>query len=85
MGVYYLFFLQAEDGIRDDLVTGVQTCALPSSDDIVGKQTLCVIHHSFSLSLCCFQAVPAPLFVYHSLVPYGIYNNDSNIRLILVR
>src|SRR6266536_6335720 len=23
------FFLQAEDGIRDPLVTGVQTCALP--------------------------------------------------------
>src|SRR5207244_8076610 len=23
------FFFQAEDGIRDDLVTGVQTCALP--------------------------------------------------------
>src|SRR5207244_5920718 len=26
----YIFF-QAEDGIRDDLVTGVQTCALPIS------------------------------------------------------
>src|SRR5258708_17127772 len=25
----YIFFFQAEDGIRDDLVTGVQTCALP--------------------------------------------------------
>src|SRR5258708_26177223 len=25
------FFLKAEDGIRDDLVTGVQTCALPIS------------------------------------------------------
>src|SRR5207244_10632428 len=25
----HLFFFQAEDGIRDDLVTGVQTCALP--------------------------------------------------------
>ena len=25
----YVFFFQAEDGIRDDLVTGVQTCALP--------------------------------------------------------
>src|SRR5258708_30325372 len=25
----YFFFFQAEDGIRDDLVTGVQTCALP--------------------------------------------------------
>ena len=26
------FFFQAEDGIRDDLVTGVQTCALPIWD-----------------------------------------------------
>src|SRR6266536_4983088 len=25
----YFFFFQAEDGIRDPLVTGVQTCALP--------------------------------------------------------
>src|SRR2546423_14359164 len=31
-GVYWLiFFFQAEDGIRDKLVTGVQTCALPIS------------------------------------------------------
>src|SRR3989441_8246443 len=28
------FFFQAEDGIRDKLVTGVQTCALPISDGI---------------------------------------------------
>ena len=27
--VLIFFFFQAEDGIRDDLVTGVQTCALP--------------------------------------------------------
>src|SRR5256884_607666 len=27
----YLFFFQAEDGIRDVAVTGVQTCALPIS------------------------------------------------------
>src|SRR5271167_646318 len=26
---YHLFFFQAEDGIRDRNVTGVQTCALP--------------------------------------------------------
>src|SRR5258708_9239716 len=26
------FFFQAEDGIRDDLVTGVQTCALTISE-----------------------------------------------------
>src|SRR5258708_31176452 len=34
--LYFLFFFfQAEDGIRDDLVTGVQTCALPISDGTV--------------------------------------------------
>src|SRR2546427_8875755 len=27
--VYFIFFFQAEDGIRDLTVTGVQTCALP--------------------------------------------------------
>src|SRR5207248_7686238 len=27
----YFFFFQAEDGIRDRTVTGVQTCALPIS------------------------------------------------------
>src|SRR5258708_16727724 len=31
MFVVCCFFFQAEDGIRDDLVTGVQTCALPIS------------------------------------------------------
>src|SRR5438105_15743488 len=30
--VLFFFFFQAEDGIRDPLVTGVQTCALPISD-----------------------------------------------------
>src|SRR5882762_1687165 len=29
MHVAYVFFFQAEDGIRDSSVTGVQTCALP--------------------------------------------------------
>src|SRR5687767_11532780 len=29
MSYLFFFFFQAEDGIRDKLVTGVQTCALP--------------------------------------------------------
>src|SRR6267143_6492476 len=29
--MYFLFFFQAEDGIRYGTVTGVQTCALPIS------------------------------------------------------
>src|SRR6266568_4225 len=31
-GDLFFFFFQAEDGIRDGTVTGVQTCALPISD-----------------------------------------------------
>src|SRR5256885_5192650 len=30
--VHFFFFFQAEDGIRDYKVTGVQTCALPISE-----------------------------------------------------
>src|ERR1041385_9418514 len=36
-----VFFFQAEDGIRDVAVTGVQTCALPISDDAVRL----AVHH----------------------------------------
>src|SRR2546429_1671890 len=31
LSFYFFFFFQAEDGIRDVAVTGVQTCALPIS------------------------------------------------------
>src|SRR2546422_7434514 len=31
--VLFFFFFQAEDGIRDVAVTGVQTCALPISEN----------------------------------------------------
>src|SRR5438552_17270762 len=39
--VMCVFFFQAEDGIRDDLVTGVQTCALPISRESSGTGTRC--------------------------------------------
>src|SRR5207248_8185050 len=32
---FIFFFFQAEDGIRDRTVTGVQTCALPIFPDVV--------------------------------------------------
>src|SRR2546425_12415256 len=34
MSLDCFFFFQAEDGIRDKLVTGVQTCALPISEPV---------------------------------------------------
>src|SRR5688572_9863834 len=33
----FLFFFQAEDGIRDLTVTGVQTCALPISHEMLAR------------------------------------------------
>src|SRR6478736_8120864 len=36
--MYFFFFFQAEDGIRDLTVTGVQTCALPISEPAVGHE-----------------------------------------------
>src|SRR2546429_6135723 len=36
--VLFFFFFQAEDGIRDVAVTGVQTCALPISSGIVSAK-----------------------------------------------
>src|SRR2546429_2391892 len=34
LGFFFFFFFQAEDGIRDVAVTGVQTCALPISAEL---------------------------------------------------
>src|SRR2546427_1295762 len=36
---FFFFFFQAEDGIRDLTVTGVQTCALPISIPAGGEST----------------------------------------------
>src|SRR5689334_24382263 len=41
--ISFFFFFQAEDGIRDGTVTGVQTCALPIS---AGNQGLTRISDS---------------------------------------
>src|SRR5437870_12934264 len=44
----FLFFFQAEDGIRDGHVTGVQTCALPIYEDeylaLINKPADMVVH-----------------------------------------
>src|SRR2546425_353790 len=40
MVLFVFFFFQAEDGIRDKLVTGVQTCALPILSRVVAGSVL---------------------------------------------
>src|SRR5438876_10227163 len=43
-----IFFFQAEDGIRDGRVTGVQTCALPISTAFHPKNAVVINARSFS-------------------------------------
>src|SRR5260221_7943503 len=47
------FFFQAEDGIRDHCVTGVQTCALPISEGVMslGRAFLAAGSSSVTVSL----------------------------------
>src|SRR2546425_8516896 len=50
------FFFQAEDGIRDKLVTGVQTCALPISDVFAENEHAFILFHFFPDALTnCFD------------------------------
>src|SRR5256885_2875412 len=45
----FVFFFQAEDGIRDYKVTGVQTCALPISGLLVGLERRPEVPHPLPL------------------------------------
>src|SRR5699024_4149301 len=55
---YDVFFFQAEDGIRDRNVTGVQTCALPisvNSKNATSASSLLSLYCSFKYDLIhCF-------------------------------
>src|SRR5256885_16411813 len=58
------FFFQAEDGIRDYKVTGVQTCALPIS--IERRQTMFESirkHSKFVMILLFLLIIPSFIFV----------------------
>src|SRR5690625_4281185 len=61
------FFFQAEDGIRDGHVTGVQTCALPISDH--GTKVDVIRHnpHKYSVSaMCAVLQIPRSTYYYHA-------------------
>src|SRR2546430_10197159 len=45
------FFFQAEDGIRDLTVTGVQTCALPIYDSFAQVDSLAALLESFAAAI----------------------------------
>src|SRR5256885_3912002 len=68
---WHLFFFQAEDGIRDYKVTGVQTCALPISRQLSSR-----IQPSSRLSAAMADwavdwSLPPMVAILHTRVPAG--------------
>src|SRR5256884_915847 len=60
----FFFFFQAEDGIRDVAVTGVQTCALPICGTVIGAAAGVVMAALAWAGLASVATVIAPMFCY---------------------
>src|SRR5690606_40190914 len=56
-----VFFFQAEDGIRDFHVTGVQTCALPIYSAQLSEETLNLLQFKVSSDNCAESSHPTSL------------------------
>src|SRR2546430_7226676 len=59
----YVFFFQAEDGIRDLTVTGVQTCALPISVCYPHALAFCITRYRFEAGRNAGHAFPQETIV----------------------
>src|SRR5256884_2643927 len=64
--VYLVFFFQAEDGIRDVAVTGVQTCALPISARRIPRSLLGT--RARALQVCRMQGTVSGLVASYGYV-----------------
>src|SRR5205823_10743616 len=65
---FFFFFFQAEDGIRDKLVTGVQTCALPISFTPAGATWMCAMNTLSMLDEISRYATSVPSSLNCSLI-----------------
>src|SRR6266404_8409637 len=75
-----IFFFQAEDGIRDKLVTGVQTCALPISIRCIVRRCRRLEALRYSrLEIC---ATPEEIFPF---ISFGLLFLQARISLQQVR
>src|SRR5256885_15334299 len=71
MGGFRIFFFQAEDGIRDYKVTGVQTCALPISIGALAVEVVDDIELDLVLPgiVCPQQQIPGRRAGFRSATP----------------
>src|SRR2546430_9807936 len=75
--VDFFFFFQAEDGIRDLTVTGVQTCALPISDGSIPIEPARIAASSDKISPKVFSVTidrkSTRLNSSHSQISYAVF------------
>src|SRR2546430_7809810 len=71
--IFSFFFFQAEDGIRDLTVTGVQTCALP----IYCHDTLVIPTSAEQPSMNISQAVAVLLYLWSRQPPFPGAGDDG--------
>src|SRR2546426_6803860 len=70
--LFVFFFFQAEDGIRDYKVTGVQTCALPiwtATDHCNNSSTASQVIHVVDTTAPVISALPAPTTIECTATP----------------
>src|SRR3989454_4273279 len=69
---FFFFFFQAEDGIRDYKVTGVQTCALPISLDPCSAIATLVLSGCSPIVTVTSISLPLRATLTAALVPIGV-------------
>src|SRR2546430_16940730 len=83
MGGWSFFFFQAEDGIRDLTVTGVQTCALPISGPHIQPADIQVVFGNLAQTLDTPKTkvdtvpVPIPDMATAGKVKFTLFNLDT--------
>src|SRR5207245_6562024 len=74
----FFFFFQAEDGIRDATVTGVQTCALPICLQKVASLQIQIVEDDFP----AIREVDLKLIELAKLYEGKIITNDFNLNKV---
>src|SRR5690625_5346760 len=78
--LFFVFFFQAEDGIRDGHVTGVQTCALPIFAALLGASPGASVSVDVMLDVMsrCFDDFPEWEDKIKEMIPsFGISLTDN--------
>src|SRR5256885_10769545 len=74
------FFFQAEDGIRDYKVTGVQTCALPICTDQLRVETFALEQPAFTHGLADYLMAQEPAVVAAEFLRVELSETEAGLR-----